>query len=94
MREKKHIFITAICVNLLNTSLFVTVKLFITFSKNSLIEEGQSLIKIQNFKFSAEVIMAAILVDMVTNQEYDWASLEFPEVRDQGMKAKHYFGWE
>ena len=94
MREKKHIFITAICVNLLNTSLFVTVKLFITFSKNYLIEEGQSLIKIQNFKFSADVIMAAILVDMVTNQEYDWASLEFPEVRDQGMKAKHYFGWE
>ena len=94
MREKKYIFITAICVNLLNTSLFVTVKLFITFSKNSLIEEGQSLIKIQNFKFSADVIMAAILVDMVTNQEYDWASLEFPEVRDQGMKAKHYFGWE
>ena len=75
-------------------SLFVTVKLFITFSKNSLIEEGQSLIKIQNFKFSADVIMAAILVDMVTNQEYDWAKLEFPEVGDQGMKAKHYFCWE
>ena len=35
--------------------------------------------------------MAAILVDMVTNQEYDSAKLEFPEVGDQGMKAKHYF---
>ena len=38
--------------------------------------------------------MAAILVDIVTNQEYDWAKLEFPEVGDQGMKAKHYFCWE
>lgn len=38
--------------------------------------------------------MAAISVDMVTNQEHDWAKLEFPEVGDQGMKAKHYFCWE
>ena len=51
-------------------SLFVTVKLFITFSKNSLIEE-ECRPKIQNCKFSADVITAAILVDMVTNQEYD-----------------------
>lgn len=36
--------------------------------------------------------MAAILVVMVTNQEYDWAKLEFPEVRDQGMKAKRFVG--
>ena len=36
--------------------------------------------------------MAAILVDMVTNQEYDWAKLEFPEVGDQGMKAKLFVG--
>ena len=39
------------------------------------------IIKAQNFKFSADVlIMAAIFVDIVTNQEYDWAKLEFPEV--------------
>lgn len=36
--------------------------------------------------------MAAILVDMVTNQECDWAKLEFPEVGDQGMKAKLFVG--
>ena len=36
--------------------------------------------------------MAAILVDMVTNQEYDWGKLEFPEVGDQGMKAKLFVG--
>ena len=57
--KKKHIFMTAICVNLLNTSLFVTVKLFITFSKNSPIEEECRPVSNK---------MAAILVDMVTTK--------------------------
>ena len=60
---------TAICVNLLNTSLFVTVKLFITFSKNSLIIREEEECRPVSNK------MAAILVDMVTTKnmtELNW----------------------